>query len=419
MNELVDFLTNSRADIRQAAVGLVLGLTSDDVSLHQLIQAGTIKPLCRLLGDVRCIAEPAIKALINITAAQPEASETTLKYDIINRICNQLELPEWRLKNLSLMILANVTITEAGSTAMVTDPKYSERSLLLLQKLTSIFLETVPEPDGKDEVSEEPIWDDEYQYVANILANITQVKEGREFLRSSGRQNVPLLKVLVPEMHSANVIRRRGITNMFRNVAFDTEEHAMLFEDLDIVTDAMVLLCGPEELSDDDKDGMPVRVYAAGARKVREADEIVRAAVVDLLLLFCATRAGRDCLRSRKLYPIVRDAHLVEENDEIGEQIYKLVGFLMRDEEGDEPDWDEISKKSFSRNDDKKESVKKKVEQSTSKPEVPKPSKMVNTTETEVEKEEDISDDIADMLAREIEAINPDSDSEDDLAALD
>ena len=328
----------------------ILGLTANDSGLKMLLQVEKeehelVKFLCRMLGDLRLIAEGAIKSLINLSASDPlYVSLAMLKHDVIHRIMRQLDEESWRLKNLSLMVLANVTISTEGSKAVVRDEKLGE---ILLTSLTHWFMSTEPEPEGTDSNTFEPVWDDEFQYVANILANITQVEEGREFLWQQPNTKF-LIEELLPQLRSPNVIRRRGICNMYKNLAFEKQFHEKLFDKIQLVPKLLFLIAGPEKLSEDDKRGMDFSLTMLRETKCREHDEEVRGAVIDTLLLLCATRDGRERCRAAKVYPIVRDAHLVEQSDVIGEQIYKLVGLLMRDEEGQEPDWNEIAKEADS-----------------------------------------------------------------------
>lgn len=408
MEQVKEFLSSPRADLRQAALNILLGLSGNDKDLKILLQADLIKSLCRLLGDVREIAEISIKILINLTACQDTAVIEALNCDVIHRIMNQMDEKDWRLKDLSLMILANVTVVMQGAIAVVKDKKCGA---LLLEKLTGRFMETEPEPEGVE--NGEPVWDDEYQYVGNILANITQTAEGRAFLLQN-RNGKSLLSVLLPQVQSVNVVRRRGMSNTIRNLAFETDFHYLLYAELDTVQRLMLLLAGPEELNEYDVEGMPsVVVKSLGAGKVREMDSTVRAAIVDTFVLLCTTRNGRQFLRKIKVYPIVREAHLVEDKDDIGEQIHKLVGLLMRDEEGEEPDWNEVRKQSMVEEVDTVSGKNEVMHKGQDLP-VLKKEEMVEEPE-----EEDISDELAAGLMLELEAIDVDTDEEDEMNVLD
>ncbi|KAF0697768.1 Aste57867_11561 [Aphanomyces stellatus] len=444
VKELVEFLSNPRADVRQSAIQLTVGLTGTDSGVQQLVKADAVKALCRLIGDMNAIARDAIHALVNITATHPGACENALNHDIVNRLMNQLD-SDFQHKDLSMMLLANVTTTVEGAKALVShDAKYSVREVIL-QKLTVAFLEGEPEPDGIDPATSEPKWDDDYQYVANVLANITQLEEGRAFLlrlRPQEHAKVQsLVEVLMPQVHSPNVVRRRGVVQALRNLCFDSDNHFFLYDTLDVASHMQRRLVGPEPLEDDEKVGMSSIVLSVlGPKKKRETDAQVRKDAVECLLLLCSSRNGRNILRQKKVYPVVRNAHLIESNEDVSESIYKLVDFLIRDEEGEEPDWNEIRAKSLggaaeetqlvaesaavptAADDDKKTPVAKtdlpkpKQELPKPKPDAYKPPPPPAPVVAAPLEEEEVNDESAAALAKEIAILDVSSDEEDDDA---
>uniref|UniRef100_A0AAV1TCT0 Protein HGH1 homolog n=1 Tax=Peronospora matthiolae TaxID=2874970 RepID=A0AAV1TCT0_9STRA len=447
VEELVSFLSHSRPEVRKSASSLLVDLTASDQGIHQLLQLkkpDVVQALCRIVSDMRPIAEDAIRALINLTAANPVACERSLEFDLLNRVMAQVGDDEWRLIDYSMMLLANVSTTPEGAKALLGyDEKLTEAALVVRERkirtLTNSFLDGQPEPDGIDSCGE-PKWDDEYQYVANILANISQLEQGRDFLLKI-RQSTSLAGALLLQLKSPNVVRRRGVTAALKNLCFDSDNHFYLYDQLDIPTHMMVLLAGPEELDEDDKMGMNPVVYSQGAKKKREHDRLVRLAAVDCLLLLCTTQNGRKVLRRKKVYPIIRNAHLEEPDDEIGDQIYKLVDFLIRDEDGEEPDWNEVRTKSFAADQETKladdsETVLPPAPAAVDK--APEPKEPVARSKAERKQgtsekrvvtasstlptsgeDEEVSEDIADQLTSEILALDVSSDEEDkDMDAL-
>jgi hypothetical protein len=437
LEDLVSFLSHARAELRKSSASMLAQLTASDQSTYQLLRLqknDVIQGLCRVVSDLRPIAEDAIKALINLTAANADACERTLKFDLLNRVMTQLEDDEWRLKNLSMMLVANITTTEAGARALIGADAQTSHTIVAyrekkIRTLTTAFLENEPEPDGVDPDTKEPRWDDEFQYVAIILANICQLEEGRAFVLKM-RGGKALIHMLLPQLRSPNVVRRRGISALVKNLCFDTDSHFFLYDQLDIPSKVLYLLAGPEPLDADEKLGMHPDIYKLGDKKKREHDRTVRLACVDSLLLLCTSRNGRNNLRMKKVYPIIRNAHLEETDDEIGDQIYKLVDFLIRDEEGEEPDWNMIRAQAFS--DDKPEEGKPATAGETSEEKAkstattkeqpptgavesvvigkPLPSELAGPTELV---EEEVSDDVAASLLMEMMNLDVSSDEED------
>ena len=96
-------------------------------------------------------------------------------------------------------------------------------------------------------------------------------------------------------------------------------------------------LCGPEELSIDEKVGLDPDYWLMGPNRVREPDAYVRLYVVEALLLLLASgRRARDTLRERRAYVIVKLADMVEVDESVTERLLECVQYLRRDEDGTE-----------------------------------------------------------------------------------
>lgn len=66
--------------------------------------------------------------------------------------------------------------------------------------------------------------------------------------------------------------------------------------------------------------------------KQREKDASIRLTHVDTLLLLCATKRGRIYLRGHGVYPVIKVAHLAEDDEQVAEQMVRLVNLLKREE---------------------------------------------------------------------------------------
>lgn len=100
-------------------------------------------------------------------------------------------------------------------------------------------------------------------------------------------------------------------------------------------------LAGPEELSDEDQDGLPEELQFLEPTKSREPDPALRGMLVDTLILLATSREGREIMRQRKVYPIIREAHLVEKDEAVQAAMERLVDAFMRDEAVEDKDGDE------------------------------------------------------------------------------
>lgn len=62
---------------------------------------------------------------------------------------------------------------------------------------------------------------------------------------------------------------------------------------------------------------MPEELQLLPPDKSREVDPAVRTMIVEILILLATTRGGREAMRSRGVYPIVRQAHLAEKQEKV------------------------------------------------------------------------------------------------------
>ena len=60
--------------------------------------------------------------------------------------------------------------------------------------------------------------EDEWQHVASVLHNVSQLQEGRDLLR---KRTTNLIASLLPQLDSCNPIRRRGVACAVRNCCFE------------------------------------------------------------------------------------------------------------------------------------------------------------------------------------------------------
>jgi hypothetical protein len=177
--------------------------------------------------------------------------------------------------------------------------------------------------------------------------NITQLESGRKFLmKLIHKQSGPSddksnssshLQLILPELNSPNVHRRRGIAGTMKNCCFSQDSTWWLLNVVHLDKALLLPLAGPEELSIDEKVGLDPDYWLTGPSKVREPDGLVRQSLVEAILLLLASgRQYRDTLRQRRTYVIIKMADMVEENEEISERMNECVQYLRRDEEGEE-----------------------------------------------------------------------------------
>lgn len=135
-----------------------------------------------------------------------------------------------------------------------------------------------------------------------------QVSSGRNLFCNKSQ---PLLQRLLPFAHyKDSYLRRSGIIGLIKNICFDTYQHEwLLSDDVDILPSILLPLAGPEEYDDEDNDKFPPELQYLGPDKIREEDPNLRKILLESLSQLCATRLGREYLRSKGTYEILRELH--------------------------------------------------------------------------------------------------------------
>jgi hypothetical protein len=212
-NQLVAFINEERPDVRAKAVEAILGLTGNEESRMELNAAEAPKALCSLVrGDEN--SKDAISALVNLSADSDRvALDQMLSCGILDDITEILFSPakeEVEYQNLALMLLSNLTVSKEGANDVVQNANEDVRELLIL-KLLHLSLQSAPESV-----------EDPFEYATYVVANLTQLEQGRQLLMdkgskaSSAEAQRPVMRLLL-QLDSSNVNRRRGAAASIRN----------------------------------------------------------------------------------------------------------------------------------------------------------------------------------------------------------
>lgn len=206
----------------------------------------------------------------------------------------------------------------------------------LLRKLTSgsnpkltQLVDVFVKGDGKK-------WNEQasFDFLASVFAELSALPEGRKALYTLKFSDQSLIYSLIPFMGHPNLIRRGGAIATMKNCALDTATHVLILseDEWDALPKILLPLAGPEQLADDDQDGLPDELQFLEDTKTREPDPALRLMLVETLILLATTREGREIMRRRKVYPIVREAHLAEKVEALQAEMERLVDSFMRDE---------------------------------------------------------------------------------------
>lgn len=236
-------------------------------------------------------------------------------------------------------------------------------------------------PDGRPSIKRKT----NCNFLASVFANTTVLPRGRDWFvsplsastqaTSSTAQaalargsdddgncppasEYPVARIMVFTEHP-NLIRRGGVISAIKNILFVKSAHKLLIappsirdgenemlagalratsrppSSIDMLPYILLPLCDGKELASidfEDQEELPEACQMLPEDKRRERDSALRLMLVESLLLLCTNLYGRQCLRARGAYIVVRSAHLAEVEEKIAEAVLRLVNILKRDE---------------------------------------------------------------------------------------
>ncbi|KAK8440543.1 Protein hgh1 [Candidozyma auris] len=182
----------------------------------------------------------------------------------------------------------------------------------------------------------------DFDYLAYFFADLSRFKKGRDyFVTEQSYDNVvPISKLLVFTEKYDSKVRREGVASTIKNSLFDVEKHQLLVTDekINLLPYLLLPIAGPEEIDEDDLFNLPDELQLLPPNKERDPVDTVICTHLESLLLLCTTRALREHLREKAVYPLIRELHKATNNQDIADLCDRLVQLLMRDEAEDKAD---------------------------------------------------------------------------------
>jgi hypothetical protein len=118
-----------------------------------------------------------------------------------------------------------------------------------------------------------------------------------------------------------------------KNCSFSVQVHeALLDEKHGILLRLLLPIAGSEGYEEDDVEGMFDELVFLEPTKTREVDVQLKRMILETIILLTTTRYGRDVMRQRKVYPVLREFDKQETDDTCKDHIMQIVDMLMRDE---------------------------------------------------------------------------------------
>ncbi|XP_068451976.1 protein HGH1 homolog [Clinocottus analis] len=318
--ELLSFLTpNTRPDVKGHTTGYILGMSGNGDGCRFLrSKPDLLVALFALTSDPSlAIVKDCYHILINLSADETLHQVLVTEVKVLPVLLKRLLDPEYPLSDHICTILSN--LTRLAKTCKTVFKVLQEE--VGLAQLVDIFC-----TEGFNKKAK-------LHYLSPLLSNLTQLPEARNYLLDKDR--CVIQRLLPFTQYQASVVRRGGVVGTLRNCCFDHAHHEWLLSDaVDVLPFLLLPLAGPEELTEEENDGLPVDLQYLPEDKRREEDPDIRKMLLETLLLLTATKSGRDSLAQKKVYPIMREFHKWEKDVHVSAACEKLVQVLI----GDEPE---------------------------------------------------------------------------------
>ncbi|KAK9480127.1 hypothetical protein V1514DRAFT_326484 [Lipomyces japonicus] len=334
LEELVEFLHSPQAVIRNIALQNLVGLsTGPQRTIFLQNDLRPIKDLKIIARDSAPIAKQALTILANLSEFVKVRSLLAEDLTFLEFVVSSIAKPDESNADLFCILLANIAKDNATSNIFKLEKDSNKTSDIqsskVLDQLLDCFVKGADKKLNKNA---------NFDYLAFVFADISRLVEGRTYFTTKQEYDgvVPLSKILVfTEYHSP--VRRAGVASTIKNSLFQLQEHMALFdpEDVNILPYILLPLAGPEELKAEETLELPDELQFLPPDKKRESDKDILGIHVESLILLGSTKAGRDYMRDRGVYPLVREVHLNVEDEDVREICERFVQLIMADEPGE------------------------------------------------------------------------------------
>ncbi|KAG8007180.1 Protein HGH1-like protein [Nibea albiflora] len=285
--ELLSFLSpGTRADVKAQATEYFLGLSGHRDGCRFLrTKPDILAGLFALTSDISiAIVKDCYYIFINLSADETLHQVLVADVKVLPVLLKNLLDPEYMFSDQICTILSNLTRHEKTCKTVF---KVIQEEVGLAQ-VVEIFCTEGYNKNAK------------LHYLGPLLSNLTQLPEARNYILDKDRCVVQ--RLLSFTQFQASAVRRGGVIGTLRNCCFDH--------------------------------GLPVDLQYLPEDKKREEDPDIRKMLLETLLLLTATKAGRQTLKDKNVYPIMREFHNWEKDVHVTAACEKLVQVLI----GDEPE---------------------------------------------------------------------------------
>ncbi|CAI8505564.1 unnamed protein product [Pichia kudriavzevii] len=349
LQELVGFLHDDSLNVREIALQHLVQYSPGGANNQQAIfkydNCRAIPDLIKLCGEKKGkTVNEALTILVNLCDDVELRQLISKDREFLKSLIESLPSPTNLNGDLMCILLANLAKTDNILEVFNMNIKIAEsqkaifKSTKTMDCLMDMFVKGYERKINKYAC---------YDYLSYFFADISRFKQGRDYFVTEQEYDgiIPLTKILVFTEKWDAKVRREGVASTIKNSLFDIEKHEIFLNE---PVNLLVYLLGPialpgnKGLDDDEIMELPDELQFLDDNKQVETVKEIIAVHLESLLLLCSTRKGRDFLRSKSVYPLVRELHKETKDETITELCDRLVQMLKRDEGEQKGDAEEI-----------------------------------------------------------------------------
>lgn len=325
LEELIDLLKSDDVRIIKHACEYFCGLSGSQDGLSVILHNDPL--FCALLKfcghEVPEVKQNALKTVTNclqIPSAVQLFITVDKNHEFTERFMTNFDTESETNVNHVCSILENITREKFGALHIFRFIKKNG----LLNKLITLFTSNKSS----------------YHHLSHLFGNLCQLSEVRKLFTTN---NGLIFDKILPFIGHESSICRQGIANMIKNCCFETDFHEWILRDDTVVSSILLPLAGPEELTEEENETLPIDLQYLGSDKVRESSNDIRMPLVQSLHKLCATQNGRNSLRQFNVYLILRELDKatieIEGNEQLTQEIHNVIQILIGD---DDPECDDL-----------------------------------------------------------------------------
>lgn len=348
LEELVGFLHDPREDVREIALENLVQFSPGGTSGNQAIfkydnyhAVADLKIIIQEAKKGKTINE-ALTILVNLCDSIQFRELIAKDKHFVQYVIEELPTPTNLNAELMCILLSNLAKDDQILYIFDLEVNMKNKDVFKSAKAMDCLMDLFVKGSNR-EINKYAVYD----YLSYFFADLSRFKQGRDYFVTLQEYDevIPLLKLLVfTEKYDAK-IRREGVASTIKNSLFDIAKHSQF---LDPKIDLLLYILSPlalpnnKGLKDDEIFELPDELQLLGDDKKYETLPEIVCIHLESILLLSSTRKGRDYLRSKAVYPIIRELHKEAKDEKVLELCDRAANMLMRDEGEQLPDEEEI-----------------------------------------------------------------------------